>query len=532
MSNVHTLVASTKKPSGLTPVRKVNPNKKVTFSVFAPTRTKALDAYVKVQTQRIASGDLFGGRITSKSEFTRRFGATKGAMKKAKAAVEKWNIQVLASNPHTGEHICRGRVGDIQKMIPNLNLKVVKVGEIEYHARDGAHEVNAPVGTFDKILGLDTTPLCKSHLVRLPESKRAQLAAAPNANAGPFTPFDLKPIFNVPTGTDGTGQTIGIIALDGGFNVKDATDYARNVLKVTGKITVKVKKIDGASGKPQPGGADVETILDVDGSLGAPGATIWVVIAMNTDASFAHGLDTLIDLGCDILTISWGSAEANWTAQGRAAMHQVFARAFAAGVTVYAAAGDNLAPDSVEDGKVHADYPSADELVISMIGLWLSKDGKIIKVWNSNGSGTGGGVADGADQQDWEKVGPNVASLNDGVVRHWCGGLAGPGDPETGLIVSDAGKLEQVGGTSADGPIYAGVTACVNQALSAATGGKKKRVGMYLPLLLAAMAKDSTLVTPVIDGDNAPDGGKGYTGPQLTMGILNAGKLVELAAAA
>jgi kumamolisin len=525
-------VASTKKPSALAPVRKVNPNKKVTFSVFAPTRTKALEAYVKVQQQRIASGDLFGGRITSKSEFTRRFGATKGAMKKAQAEVQKWNIEVLSSHPHTGEHICRGRVGDIQKMIPNLNLKVVKVGDIEYHSRAGAHDVNAPAGTFDKILGLDTTPLCKSHLVRLPESKRGLLAAAPNANAGPFTPFDLKPIFNVPTGTDGTGQTIGIIALDGGFNVKDAVDYARNVLKIKGTVTVKVRKIDGASGKPQPQGADIETVLDVDGSLGAPGATIWVVIAMNTDASFAHGLDTLIDLGCDIITISWGSAEANWTDQGRAAMHQVFARAFAAGVTVYAAAGDNLSPDSVEDGKVHADYPSADELVISMIGLWLSKDGKIIKVWNSNGSGSGGGVADGAEQQDWEKVGPNVASLNDGVVRHWCGGLAGPGDPETGLVVMYSGTKEQVGGTSADGPIYAGITACANQALSTATGGKKKRVGFYLPWLLKTIQTDKTLVTPVLDGDNAPEGGKGYTGPELTMGLLNVGRFVELLAAA
>jgi len=506
----------------VTPTGTVHPNTKVTFSVYAPTREKARDAYVKVQLQRIASGDLFGGRIEDKQEWTRRFGATKGAMKKAAAVVRHFNIEILERNPHTGELVCRGFVRDIKKLIPNLDLKTGKIGDIEYHFREGGLEINAPKGTIVRVLGLDKTPLVHSYL-KFPKDKPAviSLAATPaDPNVGPFTPFELMPIFNVPQ-NDGSGQTIGVIALDGGCNPQDAVDYARNVLKVKGKVTVKVVKIDGATGKPDPQGADIETVLDVDGSLGAPGATIYVVITVNTDAGFAHGIAKLIDLGCDIITISWGSSESNWTDQGRATLHAEFARAFAAGVTVFAAAGDNDAPDSVTDGKLHTDYPASDPLVISMIGLWLSKDGKTFKLWNTGDSGTGGGVSDVFDQEDWEKVGPQVKSLNDGVVRHWVGGLAGPADPETGLIVMYSKKTMGVGGTSADGPIMAGMCARSNKALG-------KRLGFFLPYVIANVANDNALVVPVINGNNALDGGQGYTGPQLTVGMVNWGHLVDV----
>jgi kumamolisin len=514
MTNTHTLVASTKKAQDNTPTRSVHPNAKITFSVYAPTRTAALAAYVRTQTQRIAAGDLFSGRITSKSEFARRFGATKGAMKKAADAVRSFNIDVLESNPSSGEHVCRGFVRDIKRMIPNLNLKIVTVGELEFRSRQGAHDLATKPGVIDKVLGLDNTPLCRSYLKRLPNG----VASDADPAAGPFTPFDLKPIFNVPNNT-GAGQTIGIVALDGGFDPKDAAFYAKNVLKINGPVKVKKVLIDGATGTAQPQGADIETVLDVDGSLGAPGATIIVCITVNSDAGFAHCISKLVDLGADIITISWGSSESNWTQQGQDALHQEFARAFAAGVTVLAAAGDNDASDSVQDGQLHTDYPSSDTLVISMIGLWLSKDGKTFKIWNTGDSGSGGGVGNSA-QQDWEKVGPQVPSLNDGVVRHWVGGFAGPADPATGLIVAYQGQTEQVGGTSADGPVYAGMLACANVALG-------KRVGFFLPFVVANVATDSQLVIPVVDGNNALTGEKGYTAPQLTLGMLNVGHLVD-----
>jgi hypothetical protein len=187
MTNTHTLVASTKKAQDNTPTRSVHPNAKITFSVYAPTRTAALAAYVRTQTQRIAAGDLFSGRITSKSEFARRFGATKGAMKKAADAVRSFNIDVLESNPSSGEHVCRGFVRDIKRMIPNLNLKIVTVGELEFRSRQGAHDLATKPGVIDKVLGLDNTPLCRSYLKRLPPA-RSPRSTSSRSSTSPTTP--------------------------------------------------------------------------------------------------------------------------------------------------------------------------------------------------------------------------------------------------------------------------------------------------------------------------------------------------------
>lgn len=506
MSNKHT-------PRGIEPAHNMHGNKKIRISVFAPCNDAARDAYIAARLQRIAAGDIDSDVITDKAEYARRFGAKPSAMRKVKAAVESCKLKVVTTNAHIGETVVEGRVSDIRKLKAEAGV-IVRVTGVDQKAI-ARHYHKLPKGC--------------THFGDKPESSTSKLLStttltgAKDATAKAFTPNDLMPIFNAPN-NDGSGATIGIIALGGGFKLSDAVAYAK-VLGYTGKLKVKVVKIDGATGTPDPQGADVETALDVDGSLGAPGATIYVCISVNTDTGFAHGIGHLIDLGCDVITISWGSSESNWTDDARAAMHAEFARAFAANVTVFAAAGDNDAPDSVTDGKVHTDYPASDPLVISMIGLWLSFDGKTQKIWNTGDSGSGGGVSDAYPQEDWEKVGPQVASLNDGVVRHWVGGLAGPADPETGLVVVSGGKTGQVGGTSADGPIYAGQAA---RAIKARGG---KRLGFFLPFVIANAASDNQLVVPVTDGDNAMSGGQGYSAQQLTVGRLNWGRLIERLAA-
>ncbi len=161
---------------------------------------------------------------------------------------------------------------------------------------------------------------------------------------------------------------------------------------------------------------------------------------------------------------------------------------------------------------------------MSMIGLWLSKDGKTFRIWNRHDplrgdSGSGGGVSAVFPVQEWE-VGRQVLSLNDGQRRHWVGGLAGPADQGTGLLISYRNRVFWVGGTSADGPIYAGMTARLNAALG-------KRGGFYLPYVIKTIADEnsSKLVTPVTEGNNIPTNGKGYQAQDLKPGMLNFGEL-------
>ena len=156
-----------------------------------------------------------------------------------------------------------------------------------------------------------------------------------------------------PTDADGSGQTIAIIELGGGFDQADLDAYFSG-LGITGP-TVTAVGVDGATNVPggDPNGADGEVLLDIEvaGAL-APGADQVVYFAPNTDAGFldavsqaAHADPTPV-----AISISWGQSEDSWTAQARTAMDDAMADAAALGVTVTAAAGDDGSTDRATDG--------------------------------------------------------------------------------------------------------------------------------------------------------------------------------------
>ena len=60
-----------------------------------------------------------------------------------------------------------------------------------------------------------------------------------------------------------------------------------------------------------------------------------------------------------VISISWGSAESNWTQQAIQSMNTALQDASTVNVSVFVASGDNLATDGVTDGKAHVDFPAS-----------------------------------------------------------------------------------------------------------------------------------------------------------------------------
>ena len=126
--------------------------------------------------------------------------------------------------------------------------------------------------------------------------------------------------------------------------------------------TIVAVGVDGASNDPgDASGANGEVALDiyVAGEV-APGAAIAVYFATNTDQGFVDAITQAVHDQTNapsVLSISWGSAESEWTQQAIAAMGQAFQDAAQLNVTVCAASGDGLATDGVSDGKAHVDFP-------------------------------------------------------------------------------------------------------------------------------------------------------------------------------
>jgi len=74
---------------------------------------------------------------------------------------------------------------------------------------------------------------------------------------------------------------------------------------------------------------------------------------------------------------------------------------------------------------------------------------------------TGGGVSDHFALPPWQNLAGVPPSFNDGKVRRGVPDVAGNASPNSGYLMSGAGQAFNANGTSAVGPLYAGLAACL-----------------------------------------------------------------------
>lgn len=317
------------------------------------------------------------------------------------------------------------------------------------------------------VLGLDQRPVARPHFRRL--------AAA--AAATSYTPLQVGELYGFPSGTDGTGQTVAIIELGGGYTASDFSQYMQS-LGIT-KVP-KVDVVSVAGGTSQPGGdADGEVMLDVEviGAL-AQGASIAVYFAPNTDQGFYEAISQAAHDSTrnpSVISISWGGPEDSWASTTLDAMESALQDATTLGVTVTAASGDSGSTDGETDGQQHVDYPSSSVYVLACGGTRLKGSGSKISsenVWNelSNDEGaTGGGVSAGFALPSWQSSAKVPAGAN-GFSGRGVPDVAGNADPETGYQIRVDGQDQVIGGTSAVAPLWAALIARYNQQLGQNVG--------------------------------------------------------------
>jgi kumamolisin len=294
-----------------------------------------------------------------------------------------------------------------------------------------------------------------------------------------LSPAQVGKLYNFPTNVNGTGQTIAIIELGGGFRTTDLKTY----FKAEGVKQPVVKSVSVDGGVNQPGtdtNSDGEVMLDIEvaGSI-APGATIVVYFAPNTDQGFVDAISTAAHDTVNkpsVISISWGGPEDSWTQQSANAMLQAVTDAVAMGVTVTAAAGDGGADDGVGDGKLHVDLPAVLPPVLGCGGTRLNTSRGAITsevVWNelaNNEGATGGGVSTIFPIPDYQASAKVPVQPETGFAGRGVPDIAGDADPVTGYQVRVDGKNTVIGGTSAVAPLWAGLVALCNQALGRSLG--------------------------------------------------------------
>lgn len=369
-------------------------------------------------------------------------------------------------------------------------------GDVSHRYRTGSLKVPAQLsGIITAVLGLDDRPVARPQFRRGPASGARAAAepedgtAAPEARGGPLTAPQVASFYQFPAGTDGTGQTVAIIELGGGYTPADLTTYFSGLGLSVPSVTA--VGVGGASNSPGDA-ADGEVELDIEVVGGvAPGAAQKVYFADNTDQGFIDAISQAVhDTPTPVaVSISWGQSEDQWSAQSRTAMDQAFADGAALGVTITAASGDNGASDDPSgQTSVHCDFPASSPHALACGGTRLMGNTSTFAitsevVWNelaSNEGAGGGGVSDVFPQPSWQ-ANAGVPAAPGGGSGRGVPDVAGNADPVTGYRVVVDGQQQPIGGTSAVAPLWAGLIARLAQA----TG---KRFGLIQPMLYAGVA--------------------------------------------
>ena len=257
--------------------------------------------------------------------------------------------------------------------------------------------------------------------------------------------------------------TIGIVTL-GGQTLSSDTATA---FKTFGHPAPKwfPLSVRGAVPTPDPGGADVENAADVQvaGDVFAYCAGVAAVIteafAPNDDNGIGDAIRALVGAGCEVISISWGASESQWTAAARAYTETALAYAASQNVLVFCASGDNSADDGTN--MLAVDYPcgSASPAMIAVGGTTLTAGGE--SAWGdgkATDEGGGGGYDHNSPRPPWQ------AGFVSGAFRG-APDVSANADPNTGYSIFADGQWQVVGGTSLSAPLWAAYVAFLRACL-------------------------------------------------------------------
>ena len=212
--------------------------------------------------------------------------------------------------------------------------------------------------------GLSTRPIYRSHLKSAIVTDLATPDATPTAGKNQqYSVKDLAAHNNITplytAGINGTGTTLGIMTF-ATFKTSDAAAYwAWAGLTGTQASASRITTVNVGTGQSS-NGAD-ETTLDVEQSGGvAPGASIRVYVAPNTDAgAIALYTQAINENKCDTLSISWGEGELYYDASTDFAPYDMlFLQAAAQGTPISASSGDEAAYDMNYNDPGAYPYPN------------------------------------------------------------------------------------------------------------------------------------------------------------------------------
>lgn len=417
----------------------------------------------------------------SYQDLATQYGADSAEVDKVTAFARQHQLTVVQSNAAKRTVKLSGTVEAFSDAF-DVQLSQYEHATMTYRGRSGSISIPKELeGIVTGVFGLDNRPFAHPH------NKRLKPRDGAGAQFQGFSPITVANLYNFPAG-DGTGQTVGIIELGGGYQPADLSAYFNQI----GVNPPTVVPVSVDNGQNSPGSAaDDEVALDIE-VIGAivPNAKIAVYFAPSaSDMSFSNAiLDAVHDTtnNPSVISISWGGPEDGATGQFIDDFNAALEDAQNLGITVLVASGDNGAADEGPnewDGKAHVDFPSSSALVLACGATTINTSGATLQgeaAWNQGFADTdpqvdsfgsvGGGISDVTAVPAWQ-TGLNLpANVNGSGPGRGVPDVTGDGDPASGYVIIVDGQQGVIGGTSAVAPLWAGLITRINQKLGHSVG--------------------------------------------------------------
>lgn len=475
---------------------------KLGLEVSLTPRNKAkLDAFVKAVSDPHSSSYK---HYLTVAQYAAEYGATNAQIAQVTAYLKAEGLSV---GQVTANHLTlpvSGTAAQVEKAF-DVNLGTYTAAGKSFYANTAAPSLPADIASVvNGVAGLSNQALHTGSLH----------SEAATSHAGTtLTPTLAREGYNLTTdissGYKGTGVTIGLAEFSA-YSASDVSKYNSNYS--LGATAASVVKVDG--GTTDTSGEDEDELdIEVDYAL-APGATIKVYEAPNSDAGEVALYAAFASNDVPVVSSSWGEPEQDET--NLSSDDADFEEMAAQGQSVYAASGDSGADDN--GSSLSVDYPASDPYVSGVggtnltvtSGAWTSETG-----WSDSGGG-----------KSVEFSTPSYQSSVNTTGHREVPDVSAAGGNNSPWYIDADGTYEDVWGTSAAAPNWAAFTADYDTAATD-LGGSKFGYANSEIYTVAQSSLYKTVFHDVTSGNNGGySAGTGYD-PVTGWGSYNGGAFIS-----
>ena len=457
--------------SALRPVARPSSTQHLRLAICLPARNPDELTNLVAAISDPASPDY--RKYLTPAQFTARFGPTESDYQAVADFAKANGLTVTTTHSNRLILDVDGTIADIERAF-HLTLRTYQhpLEARTFFAPDTEPSLDLAVAVLH-ISGLDNYSLPHpNHKIRPLDTTAKATPNAGTAPGGTYAGGDFRAAYVPGTSLTGSGQAVALLQFDG-YYASDIAAYKTQF----GLPDVPLINVAVNGGVSTPGAGNVEVCLDIEMALSmAPGlAAIYVYMAPNP----SPWVDILSKIANDNLAKQIGCSWGGGSAPLASVSEPIFQQMATQGQSFFNATGDSDAFTGTI--PFPSDSPSITEVGGTTLtttgpgGSYLSET-----VWNKGSSvGSSGGSSTSYPIPTWQQGISMTANLGSTTKRNL---------PDVALIAENVyvrynnGGAETVGGTSCAAPLWAGLTALINQQ---AVANGRATVGFINPAVYA-----------------------------------------------